>query len=469
MLCPDRTRNVSLTFPFLYGFQLLSESKIYCREGSLIAPFFPTEAEKRGISSTVVGLVISTYTFVCFIGSFVTGMLVRALGLRFLMGAGMFLAGGAVFLFGFIDQMPQIELYIFFAFAIRFVQGVGSSMYMSASFIIAAALYPNQISFAYATLEMGLMFGKIVGPTLGGVLFDIGGFKLPFNVVGLTHISIGLIVTILVVLATIYLPDLAKLEQHQRSTHASDQLQPPSVPWSVYFKQSAHGWLICGMHVIAAIVLSFPEPTLSLRLTELGLDDATQIGFVFLCCSLGYAVACLIVGKLSDVFPSKSYLLMAIGAVAYGIAYILAGPSPLFISSFLPASIVQTIATIAVVYIGVALVVSPIPKCFLLTMRHVGYPDSMETSSFIASIYNAMWFGGGMLGPIIAGALVDAFQYPWASSTMALLALVQLILAVIAMVLVLKGRGTTTNPFANAVDILEHSQKSLSLFYSQPI
>ena len=90
------------------------------------APFFPIEAEKKGVSSATVGLIFSAYIGVLFVGVFVMGSVVRHFGLRFMIGAGTFLAGGSVLLFGFMDKVPAGDAYVPLCFLIRIVQGVGT-------------------------------------------------------------------------------------------------------------------------------------------------------------------------------------------------------------------------------------------------------------------------------------------------------------------------------------------------------
>ena len=292
---------------------------------SVIAPFFPTEAQQRGISTTLIGLIISSYTFVMLIGIFVTGIFSKHLGLKFMIGAGMFLTGGAIILFAFLDDILDTATYVALAFAIRITQGLGACMYMSATFSITAALYPRQIGLVYGLLETANTIGRIIGPTVGGSLYSLGGFKLPFIVVGAMLLVFGAISMLLLIVAGYYLPVLDNLEKSTKATPVrnngggvdkedkkrSRKKTTKEKSFAKYFKTSVHGW-ICSISIVTvSFAMSFPETTLSIYLAQLGMTDPSQVGLVFLLGSLAYAVVCIALGKLSDNFPKAILLVIS--------------------------------------------------------------------------------------------------------------------------------------------------------------
>ena len=57
---------------------------------------------------------------------------------------------------------------------------------------ILMALYPSKAATIMSWTEMVLGFGHVLGPAISGVFYDLGGFKLPFLVVG----SIGFVLAI---------------------------------------------------------------------------------------------------------------------------------------------------------------------------------------------------------------------------------------------------------------------------------
>ena len=151
------------------------------------------------------------------------------------------------------------------------------------------------------------MMGRIVGPTVGGSLFKLGGFRIPFFVVGAMVLVFGFLCILLLLIAGRLLPMLDDLIDPKRATTSRNSKPAKASNWFSYFANSIHGWLCCVALILTSLVLSFPEPTLSLYLGQLGMTDPAQVGIVFLIASLCYAVASVVIGKLSDVFPKALY------------------------------------------------------------------------------------------------------------------------------------------------------------------
>jgi len=55
---------------------------------------------------------------------------------------------------------------------------------LTASFALVAAEFPRSVATTFATLETFFGLGLIVGPTLGGLLYQYGGYMAPFTVLG---------------------------------------------------------------------------------------------------------------------------------------------------------------------------------------------------------------------------------------------------------------------------------------------
>jgi MFS family permease len=52
------------------------------------------------------------------------------------------------------------------------------------SYAIVGFLFPNKISSVVAILEVFNGLGLMLGPIIGGILYEIGGFRLPFYFMG---------------------------------------------------------------------------------------------------------------------------------------------------------------------------------------------------------------------------------------------------------------------------------------------
>ena len=78
--------------------------------------------------------------------------------------------------------------------AYRILEGIGSSVAMAALSAVVLKLYPNKVGQTTSCSQTALGVGYSIGPALGGFLYDIGGFHLPFIVIGVSDILFALIV-----------------------------------------------------------------------------------------------------------------------------------------------------------------------------------------------------------------------------------------------------------------------------------
>ena len=76
----------------------------------------------------VAEVTLADGSVVSFFGILASSRLQRSLGLRFMIGAGMWLTAGSVVLFGFLDLVQDVDSYIGLAFALRITQGAGTAL-----------------------------------------------------------------------------------------------------------------------------------------------------------------------------------------------------------------------------------------------------------------------------------------------------------------------------------------------------
>ena len=73
------------------------------------------------------------------------------------------------------------------------MEGIGSSIAMSAWSVIFIKLYPNKVGKITSWSETALGIGYSIGPALGGFLYDVRGFHLPFIAIGVFDILFAII------------------------------------------------------------------------------------------------------------------------------------------------------------------------------------------------------------------------------------------------------------------------------------
>lgn len=175
---------------------------------SLQAPFFPQEAEKKGCTATEYGLVFGIFELTVFIVSPFLGKHINDLGAKKVSGRyiqmidslqtlstlqifnlGIFTTGSCSIMFGFLDKLENGTAFIGFSFVIRVIEAIGNSAFLTASFSIIAKEFPENVATMFACLETFFGLGLIVGPSVGGALYAVGGFPAPFISMGACLLS----------------------------------------------------------------------------------------------------------------------------------------------------------------------------------------------------------------------------------------------------------------------------------------
>ena len=148
------------------------------------APFYPAEAERKGASATQYGLVFGIFELVVFLVSPVMGRLLPRLGVNRAFTGGILTTGCMCVCFGLLNNISNVNTFIALSFLIRIVEAVGNSAFLASSFTMVAQVFPSSVSTMFGVVEMSFGVGMILGPTVGGSLYQLGGFTLPFGVLG---------------------------------------------------------------------------------------------------------------------------------------------------------------------------------------------------------------------------------------------------------------------------------------------
>ncbi|XP_026466940.1 MFS-type transporter SLC18B1-like [Ctenocephalides felis] len=362
---------------------------------SVMAPFFPQEAERKGLTQTETGLVFSFYALVMFAASPLFGKLLPKIGARFLFLSGLFIAGGCSVVFGLLEYVEDRKLFMIFCFFVRGLEALGASAYSTASYVYVVACFPDNIGTVLGLLETFVGLGMSMGPAIGGFLYSLGGFGLPFYAVG--------ILTLFVVPVTMCL-----------LPHNND-LGKTSKPGSLLLLAYCPGVLMTGLVVIvASSAWGFLDPTLEPHLRQFSLS-AKQVGLIFLLFSSLYAVSSSFWGWLADKF-NNHWSMMFSGLLLCSLGLLLLGPSPLLP---LESSLWLNLTSLSILGISIALALLPTFQSVLMFAMDAGCPDSVSTYSVVAGLWSCMYSLGEVIGPTLGGTLLEKFGFPWCSTVMA--------------------------------------------------
>ncbi|NXS52553.1 S18B1 protein, partial [Brachypteracias leptosomus] len=273
---------------------------------SILGPFFPTEAEKKGASNTVVGLIFGCFALVNFLTSLILGNYITHIGTKFMFVAGMFVSGCVTILFGMLDKVPSGPMFIGLCFLVRAMDAVSFAAAMTASFSILAKAFPNNIATVLGSLEIFTGLGLVLGPPLGGFLYQSFGYEVPF-------ITLGCIVLVLVPVNMYILPKY-------------DSIPSKDSFWKLILLPKV--LLLCLTIFSLSACLGFLDPTMSLFILRKFKLPAGYVGLVFLGLALSYSLSSPLLGLLSDKLPYLRKWLLVSGGLMTALCFFMLGPAP---------------------------------------------------------------------------------------------------------------------------------------------
>uniref|UniRef100_A0A8R1DNU2 MFS domain-containing protein n=1 Tax=Caenorhabditis japonica TaxID=281687 RepID=A0A8R1DNU2_CAEJA len=366
---------------------------------SCIAPFYPGEAKGKLLTETQTGVVFGVFELTMFIISPVFGKYILLIGARQLFIAGLAVTGFTAILFGFLNYLPSGDTFFWCSVIIRILEAVGDSAFVTSSFAIAAKSFPRNVAFVVGILETFAGLGYTAGPVIGGFFYDIGGFQLPFLVLG--------VVLLMATVLAYFLIDNTKDDENN-----------PEDKGMFEMLKIAQIWLPIFSVIFCAISLSFLDPTLSNHLESFNLTS-TEIGLMFLLCGGFYTVMSLVLGAIMDTFHIGNALLL-FGSVTTMLSMFFIGPTPFF-SSFLDKNLL--IIGISLAVLGMAASALYIP-CFQMCLDEVkenGFEDNFQTYGCVSGIFQAAFGFGSFIGPTLGSVVVEKVGFRWATTVIALL------------------------------------------------
>ena len=272
---------------------------------------------------------------------------------------------GATVLFAYAQSLPML-------FLARMLQGAADAVTWVVGFALIADLYGEDERGRAMGLAMGgSSLGFIIGPLVGGWLYEIGGIRMPFLVVA------ALAAIDLVVFASV--------------TPATARVASAPTPMTQVLRVRAIA--ACAVIVaVGAATAAMLEPVLPLMLeSRAGLGPAA-IGTLFGAAALAASAMHPLYGRLSDRWSGPRLMLVGLA----GFALIL--PALNFVSGFRGAAMVMV-----PMWMVFGLFVTPSLAYFAKLASDVG----VRAYGVVYGVYNVAWAVGLMGGPALGGFLFD--------------------------------------------------------------
>jgi MFS family permease len=338
---------------------------------AVAVPVLPDLSRRLGASPTTIGLLFASFGVTLLGVSMPMGAVSDRIGRKAPLVGGLIALAAATVLFGFAQGLSWL-------FAARLVQGAADAVTWVVGFALIADLYgPAERGRVLGLVMSGASVGFMLGPSLGGWLYEIGGIRLPFLAVGA--------VALLAAGAFSWIEIPQGHAVHDR------------VPMAAVLRIPAVASCFAAVVAVSATICML-EPVLPLFLsTRLGLGPA-RIGFVFGISALVSSVLHPLFGQLAD--RSGGRRLTIIGLVL--VACVL----PLLSRAW---SYPSAIGLYALQAVTMACVITP----SLAYMAEAVSQAGVGSFGVAYGSYNVAWGVGLLGGPALGGFLFERMGFPW--------------------------------------------------------
>lgn len=366
----------------------------------VVAPAIPQFALEFGVSNFAASAIVSAFALMRLVSAPLAGWVVGRWGERRTYIIGILIVAASTGASALAANYAQFVV-------LRGVGGIGSTMFTVAATALLIKVSPELARGRVASLNAaGFLLGGLLGPVFGGIVAGFG-IRAPFVFYFCT----------LVAAATVVAVALRGSAAARRSTGASDAApamtlrEALGVPQyrSLLLSVFAFGWTSFGVRVSVIPIL-----------VAVAFDgDAATAAWVLAAYAAGNAILIFPSGRWNDTVGRKPLLIagMAVLAVTY---------FALPLSPTLWAAMVVMVAAGA----GSALV-NPGQQAVLADVL------GGRRGGNVVATYSMTSDLGGVLGPLVAGAVVDAAGFGWAFGISAML----LVAAGIAWAAVPDSRG----------------------------
>lgn len=354
----------------------------------ILVPVIPIFARDFGVSAVEASAVVSVFALVRLLTSPLAGALVDRFGERTVLATGLVIVALSSASAGLSQSFTQLLV-------LRGAGGLGSSMFsVSALALLIRVVDPSQRGRASGAYQSGFLFGGIAGPAVGGLVVAIS-IRAPFFVYAAT--------TLLAALVTIIFLSRTRLREREElvagpQANKLEQLR-------VALRERAYRTVVFISLVTGFLFFGMRSSTVPLFVTE-GLGQAASVvGFGFLATAAVQAVLLLPAGRVADTRGRRIALI--IGTSASTTAMLLLATADLSSNGVARPALLGTGLFFA------AMLIQGISASFLgsAPAAVVGDVVGGRRGGIVVATYQMASDIGGVIGPLLVGAIVDRWDF----------------------------------------------------------
>lgn len=275
--------------------------------------------------------------------------------------------------------------------------------------------------------------GYMIGPLLGSVLYNMGGFSLPFVVTGTIYLLALIPFFMRPSRASPHHPQLQDIcTSAEEDTDGDGDGGADTEQDGPEVRRKSTLWLVLtntgvltaySVSTMTGIAIGFFSPNLQDHLREMLGLGVVGVGAMFGLPAATYIFSASLTGKVADKYGTS--VVMFWGEVVLVVCYILIGPPSSLASLPMPVLWATQVVSLVGIGVGISMTVIPAMPHMMQSMHAAGIPNATELSS---GLFASSWSLGEFFGLLLGGVLTDAVgfrdAYTIVAGALALLAVV---------------------------------------------
>ena len=336
---------------------------------SIAVPVLPDLSRRLGASPTLIGLLFGSFGVTMLFVSIPMGAVSDRIGRKAPILGGLVLLAASTLLFAYATELPAL-------FIARLVQGAADAITWVVGFALVADMFaPEERGRVTGIILGGTSLAYMIGPSIGGWLYEIGGIRMPFLAV--TAMSI------VTMAGFVWLRVPSHHTMHE----------PVPVAKLVRNPQVA----TCGVVVfLASASITMFEPVFVLYIQGKLRIGPAKIGTLFAAAALANTFFHPLVGRMADRWGARR--LTGVGLLALSCVL----PAIAFAQNFEAAMALCVLQAATF-----ALVATP----SLTFMGDATQDAGLGSFGTAYGFYNAIWAVGLLSGPALGGYLFEHTSY----------------------------------------------------------
>lgn len=356
----------------------------------IVIPAIPIFASSFGVSALAASSVVAAFAFMRFTSSPLAGWLTNRFGERVILATGLIIVAVSSAVAGLSQTFVQLLV-------LRGVGGIGSSMFtVSALALLLRVVEAPKRGRASAAFQAGFLFGGVAGPAAGGIVLA-WSVRAPFFFYAGT-------LAIATVVALVFLTRAHLIEKEDEVESAEAPTASATATLTRFLRMPAYRAALGVNFLNGFITFGIRAALIPLFVIEGLRQGAGLSGAAFLVAAAAQAIALLPAGRMADLRGRRPAMLIGTSATILGMSLLVL--ADVIAGATAPAVLIMFLA-MAVLGVAVAYRSSAPAAAVgdLMGGRRGGIPIAVfQMTSDIGSV----------LGPLAAGALLDAAGFSWA-------------------------------------------------------